>query len=228
MGGSWQKGGACTAATRVSVSRNLQAPFDGISPWICLLRSSVQLKLNVHEVNDVSHTEIHTAEPLVPEPSAFEVEMAIEKHQVLIIYQQNWLKQGVEHSLIPYGKRRNCLRDGRGRSLYGEKTDCRNYRSISILSNIYKILSNILLSSLTPYIEEIIGDRQCGFWWKRSTADHIFCIHQIHEKNWEYNKAVHQHQLMIQFGGKSCIIFSMNLVSLWKIVRLKKMCLNET
>jgi len=45
--------------------------------------------LNVHEVNDVSHTEIHTAEPLVPEPSAFEVEMAIEKHQVLIIYQQN-------------------------------------------------------------------------------------------------------------------------------------------
>jgi len=49
----------------------------------------VQLKLNVHEVNDVSHTEIHTAEPLVPEPSAFEVEMAIEKHQVLIIYQQN-------------------------------------------------------------------------------------------------------------------------------------------
>jgi hypothetical protein len=29
--------------------------------------------------NDVTQTEIHTAEPLVPEPSAFEVEMAIEK-----------------------------------------------------------------------------------------------------------------------------------------------------
>ena len=35
--------------------------------------------LNVHEVNDVRHTEIHTAEPLVPEPSAFEVEMIIEE-----------------------------------------------------------------------------------------------------------------------------------------------------
>jgi len=35
--------------------------------------------LNVHGVNDVRQTEIHTAEPLVPEPSAFEVEMAIEK-----------------------------------------------------------------------------------------------------------------------------------------------------
>jgi hypothetical protein len=35
--------------------------------------------LNVRGVNDVGQTEIHTAEPLVPEPSAFEVEMAVEK-----------------------------------------------------------------------------------------------------------------------------------------------------
>ena len=35
--------------------------------------------LNVHGVNDVRQTEIHTAEPLVPEPSAFEVELAIGK-----------------------------------------------------------------------------------------------------------------------------------------------------
>jgi len=35
--------------------------------------------LNVHGVNDVRQTEIHTAEPLVPEPSAFGVELAIEK-----------------------------------------------------------------------------------------------------------------------------------------------------
>jgi hypothetical protein len=35
--------------------------------------------LNVHRVNDVRQTEIHTAEPLVPEPSSFEVEISIEK-----------------------------------------------------------------------------------------------------------------------------------------------------
>ena len=35
--------------------------------------------LNVNGVNGVRRTEIHTTEPLVPEPSAFEVEMAIEK-----------------------------------------------------------------------------------------------------------------------------------------------------
>ena len=35
--------------------------------------------LNVHGVNDVRQTEIHTAEPLVPEPSAYEVHLVIEK-----------------------------------------------------------------------------------------------------------------------------------------------------
>ena len=35
--------------------------------------------LNLHGVNDVRQTEIHTTEPLVPEPSAFEVLLAIEK-----------------------------------------------------------------------------------------------------------------------------------------------------
>jgi hypothetical protein len=46
--------------------------------------------LNVHGVNKVRQTEIHTAEPLVPEPSVFEVELVIEKlYQVLIKYLQN-------------------------------------------------------------------------------------------------------------------------------------------
>jgi len=35
--------------------------------------------LNVHGINDVRQTEIYTAEPLVTEPSASEVELAIEK-----------------------------------------------------------------------------------------------------------------------------------------------------
>jgi hypothetical protein len=45
----------------------------------------------------------------------------------------------------------------------GDKTDCNNYRGISFLSTSFKILSNILLSMLGPYIDEIIGDNQCGF-----------------------------------------------------------------
>jgi hypothetical protein len=46
--------------------------------------------LNVHGVNYVRHKEIHTAEPLVPEASAVEVELAIENlksHKSPGIYQ---------------------------------------------------------------------------------------------------------------------------------------------
>jgi hypothetical protein len=64
----------------------------------------------------------------------------------------------------------------------GDKTDCSNYWGISLLSTSYKILSNILLSSLSPYIEEITEDNQHGFQHNRSTTDQIFCIHQILEK----------------------------------------------
>jgi hypothetical protein len=44
-------------------------------------RSHFSQLLKVHGVHDVRQTEIHTAELLVPEPSAAEVEMAIEKQK---------------------------------------------------------------------------------------------------------------------------------------------------
>jgi len=49
---------------------------------------------NVHGVKDVGQAEIHTAEPLVPEPSASEAELDMDKlkvtnRQVLIKYRQN-------------------------------------------------------------------------------------------------------------------------------------------
>jgi hypothetical protein len=36
------------------------------------------LNIDLYGVNDVRKTEIHTAEPLVPEPSAFEFEIAVD------------------------------------------------------------------------------------------------------------------------------------------------------
>ena len=42
-------------------------------------RSPFSQLLNARVVNDVRQTEMHTAIPLVPDPSAFEIEMAIEK-----------------------------------------------------------------------------------------------------------------------------------------------------
>jgi sorting nexin-29 len=74
----------------------------------------------------------------------------------------------------------------------GDKIECSNYSGISLISTSYKILSNIFLSSLSPYIDEITGDHQCGFQHNKSTADQVFCIHQILEKKWEYHETVCQ------------------------------------
>jgi len=115
----------------------------------------------------------------------------------------------------------------------GDKTDCNNHRGISLSPTTYKILSNILLSRLTPYAREIIGDHQCGLRRNRLTIDHIFCIRQILKKKLKYNEAVHQ--LFIDFKKaydsvrrevlyKILIEFGIPM----KLVRLIKLCLNET
>jgi hypothetical protein len=44
-----------------------------------------------------------------------------------------------------------------------DKVDFSKYRGISLLSASCKMLSNILLSRLSPYINEIIEEHQCGF-----------------------------------------------------------------
>ena len=115
----------------------------------------------------------------------------------------------------------------------GDKTDCNNYRGISLLPTTYKILSNILLSRLIPYAKENIRDNQCDFRLDRSTVDQIFCIRQMLEKKWEYNEEVHQlfidfkkaydsvrrkvlYRILIEFGIPR------------KLVKLIKMSLTET
>jgi hypothetical protein len=101
------------------------------------------------------------------------------------------------------------------------------------LSTTYKILYNILLSRLTPYAEETIRVHQYGFRRNRSTTDHIFCIRQVLEKKWEYNKAVHPLFTDFQKAYESFWreVFYNILIEFGipvKLVRLVKMCLNET
>jgi hypothetical protein len=99
----------------------------------------------------------------------------------------------------------------------GDKADCNNYQGISLLSTAYKILSNILLARLTPYVNEIIGSHQYGFHRNRSNTDKIFYIQQILEKKLEYNGAVHQllltsRKTMTQLREKFFTISCLNLV----------------
>jgi len=59
---------------------------------------------------------------------------------------------------------------------------------------MYKILFNILVSQLSPYVENITVNHKCGFRRKWSTTDQIFYIRQILEREgeWEYNRPVRQ------------------------------------
>jgi len=114
--------------------------------------------LNVHGVNDDRQTEIHKEQPLGPELSAFEVQMAIEKlkrhkspgfdqipaelikavrticseiHKLIIIsiWNKEKFPEELKQPIIePIYKK-------------GDKTDCSNYRGISPLSNTYKFYS---------------------------------------------------------------------------------------
>jgi hypothetical protein len=59
------------------------------------------------------------------------------------------------------------------------------------------MLTDILVSTLTPYADEIIGGHQCGFRRNRSTTDQIFCIRQILEEKWKNNGTIYQ--LFIDF-----------------------------
>jgi len=135
---------------------------------------------NVHGFSDVRQIEIHTAEPLVPKLRVFEVEMALEKlksHKSPGIDQipAELIKAGGRTIFFEIHKYTNSIwnkeelheewKDSIIIPIYkkGDKTDCRNYRVISLLSTTYKIVSDILMSRLTPYAEEIIGVHQSGF-----------------------------------------------------------------
>jgi hypothetical protein len=193
---------------------------------------------------------MHTVEPFVPEPSASEGEDAIGKlkwykspgvdqipteliqagreilhseiHKLikLICNKEELPHQWKESIVVPTHKK-------------GDKTDCNNYQGISLLSTSYKILSNILLTRLTPYADKIIGDHQCGFQHNRSTTDQIFYIQQILEKIWEYNGTAYK--LLIDFK-KACnsvrreVLYNilMDFRIPRKLIGLIQMCLNET
>jgi hypothetical protein len=132
--------------------------------------------------------DIHTAEPLVPEPGLVGVEIAIgelrsykspgtdnipaelikaggetlysEIHKTICsVWNKEELPQQWNESItVPIHKK-------------GDETDRNNYRGISLLLTAYKILSNILLARLNPYVTEIIGYHQRGFRRNRFTSD---------------------------------------------------------
>ena len=64
-------------------------------------------------------------------------------------------------------------------SLYkkGSKSDCGNFRGISLLSIVGKVFSRIILNRLIDtIIDSVLLESQCGFRAKRGMVDMIFSV----------------------------------------------------
>ena len=109
------------------------------------------------------------------------------------------------------------LRDAVIVSLYknkGEKSDCSNYRGVTLLSTAGKILARVLLERLIPAIaEEVLPESQCGFRANRGTTDMIFVLCQIQEKCREQNMA-----LYAAFIDLTKAFDTVNREGLWRIL----------
>jgi len=102
--------------------------FENSHSIVARWRNYFSQLFNVHEVKDVGQAEIHTAEPLVPETSASEVELATDKlkgHNSPGVDQipAELIKAGgrkicleIHKFIILFRRRINCLKSGRSRS----------------------------------------------------------------------------------------------------------------
>ena len=77
------------------------------------------------------------------------------------------------------------MRDANIVTLYknkGDRSDCNNYRGISLLSIVGKVFARVALTRLQALASRIYPESQCGFRAGRSTIDMIFSLRQLQEK----------------------------------------------
>lgn len=97
----------------------------------------------------------------------------------------------------------------------GDRTDCGNYRGISLLCIAGKAFARILLNRLETHIAPLIlPETQCGFRPNRSTMDMIFCLRQLQEKCIEQDKS-----LYVVFVDFTKAFDTVGRSGLWQLLR---------
>ncbi|KAK7109622.1 hypothetical protein V1264_013633 [Littorina saxatilis] len=77
------------------------------------------------------------------------------------------------------------MRDSNIVTLYknkGDRSDCNNYRGISLLSIVGKLFARVVRNRLLKLANRVYPESQCGFRSERSTIDMIFSLRQLQEK----------------------------------------------
>ena len=86
------------------------------------------------------------------------------------------------------------MRDANIITLYknkGDRSDCNNYRGISLLSVVGKVFARVVLTRLQSLASRVYPESQCGFRSGRSTVDMIFSLRQLQEKCREQQKPLY-------------------------------------
>ena len=113
-------------------------------------------------VNDFRQTEIHTAEVLVLEPSAFEVEICFEKlkshkspgfdhiRTEVFMARSRTIRSEIHKLIVSIWNKEELPEDWKESIILpiykkGDKIDCSNYTGILLLPITFKFLTNILL-----------------------------------------------------------------------------------
>jgi hypothetical protein len=102
---------------------------------------------------------MHMTELFVPEPSFFEVEVATKKLKRYKSGSRDQIPAQLNHAggnTLGSEIHKESIRKPSYKK--GDKTECSNYRGISVLPTTYKILFNIPISGLTQYVDKIIED----------------------------------------------------------------------
>ena len=69
----------------------------------------------------------------------------------------------------------------------GDKTECGNYRGISLVSHAGKVLFKVVARKLSAYCKAkgLLPEEQCGFRPDRSTTDMMFVVRRLQEIGWK-------------------------------------------
>ncbi|KAE9523359.1 hypothetical protein AGLY_016307 [Aphis glycines] len=86
---------------------------------------------------------------------------------------------------------------------------------ISLLNTCYKNLTTLILERINPFVEEIVGNYQCGFKREKSTVDHVFALRQIMSKYYEFGK-----DLNLVFVDYKQTYNNVDREDLWKILSI--------
>ena len=73
----------------------------------------------------------------------------------------------------------------------GDRSQCGNYRGVSLLSTVGKAFADILLQRLQYLAESVYPESQSGYRKNRGTVDSIFTLRQIMEKSREQEQNLH-------------------------------------